>query len=236
MENWYSLLMRYGDKTTFKLVFESLSMDSLAIHIFFLMGLHGVKSNAKDMSMALLLKIARQRNTDDVFIEWADEFTPYRFSSKKNQFVNKNAGQWRLNDAFHNPHFCSSTVLLSEAEEFLKQEEINKPLDLSEFFDYIISNMRRIDQSVEDRVKANCAKKGKQFPTGLIRQAFESDQYSDELVSTDTSFAEQKQLIKQYLSRNPLPDSVGPMGLPQSKYRYGTYGLGSMEYDAWSRS
>lgn len=42
-------------------------------------------------------------------------------------------------------------------------------------------------------------------------------------------------LIKNYLMNNPLPERFGPLGMPQSKYRYGTYGIKSMEYDAWSR-
>lgn len=49
-------------------------------------------------------------------------------------------------------------------------------------------------------------------------------------------FLEEQRQIRAYLERNPVPDDMGPMGVPQSKYRRGTYGLHSMEYDTWSRS
>ncbi|MCP1318110.1 hypothetical protein [Halomonas sp. 707B3] len=236
MDSWHSLAMKYGDNKMFKLMFECFQMTSLAEHTYFLMGLHGVKGSANGMSMALLLKIARERNSDDVFIEWANEFTPYKYSSKKNRFVNKNGGSWQLNDAFNNPHLCNTEFLLAEVEKFSKQERLSEPLDLGQFFDHVLAEIQRLDQTIDERLKANCARKGKKFPVEFATQAVESAQDSDQSLDKHASFAEQQRLIKQYLSRNPLPDSVGPMGLPQSKYRYGTYGLGSMEYDAWSRS
>ncbi len=41
--------------------------------------------------------------------------------------------------------------------------------------------------------------------------------------------------IRAYLASNPAPSIVGKFGVPQSKYRNGTFGLHSMEYNGWSR-
>jgi phage FluMu protein Com len=42
-------------------------------------------------------------------------------------------------------------------------------------------------------------------------------------------------LIRLYLDENQGPDSMGKFGVPQDKYRNGTFGLHSMEYDGWSK-
>lgn len=41
--------------------------------------------------------------------------------------------------------------------------------------------------------------------------------------------------IAAYLARNPAPETIGPQGTPQAKFRQGTYGLAGMEYDSWGR-
>lgn len=39
--------------------------------------------------------------------------------------------------------------------------------------------------------------------------------------------------IKAYLAAHPAPDPIGRFGVPQAKFRYGTYGQSTMELDFW---
>jgi hypothetical protein len=39
--------------------------------------------------------------------------------------------------------------------------------------------------------------------------------------------------IAQYVAKNPNKDEIGKFGVPQDKYRHGSYGVYSMEYDGW---
>lgn len=50
----------------------------------------------------------------------------------------------------------------------------------------------------------------------------------DNSINTDKEIAD-------YLKNNPVKDSSGKLGTPQDKYRWGTYGRYSIEYDAWRK-
>ena len=41
--------------------------------------------------------------------------------------------------------------------------------------------------------------------------------------------------IAAYMQKNPAPEQIGKFGQPQAKIKHGTYGLHSMEYDAWGK-
>jgi hypothetical protein len=46
----------------------------------------------------------------------------------------------------------------------------------------------------------------------------------------------QNEDISNYISQNPAPDELSVFGKPQDKNRYGSYGLGTKEFDTWGGS
>ncbi|WP_159820280.1 hypothetical protein [Colwellia sp. 20A7] len=52
---------------------------------------------------------------------------------------------------------------------------------------------------------------------------------------TDNSFYSDKD-IAMYLAENPVVSQTGIFGVPQDKYRWGSFGVSSMEYDSWSKN
>lgn len=233
MGSWQGLYMRYGDKHTYKNLVDLVEVQALGEHLFYCLGLAGVRDGGQGMHMGLILKAAQKQNQDDVFIEWANEYTPFVFSSKKKRFVNKGAGKWRLEDAFFNPRFCSKKVLESEVDKFLGESCVD--VDVEDFFKYITDRINSLDRKIEKRIKNNCEKKGEVYsPDGNVSDNF-FEACDDDSLGNESDFKEQQKIIKKYLEKNPLPDFTGSLGLPQSKYRYGTFGLNSMEFDIWRK-
>ncbi len=273
--------IQFFDGRAAGLLVESIGLHSLIQHTALTAGLAGVRDGAEGMSMELMLSTAEEWTLEDVFIEWAEQYTPYRYSAKKKRMVRKNGGRWDLDGALSNPAVQTAERLESEVDKFKKSRGLNPsaPLDLEEFIDYLNGEVDERQRLIEERIERN-RRRGKR--SGPPQRTSEPVQSAHETVveeqtrpfrqrkrrktrkrrnrnpaeqgmpgaaaspqgmgpqltlSPEELAREQTQReIKAYLARNPLPDPIGPMGVPQSKYRYGTYGLGSMEFDSWRRS
>lgn len=273
--------IQFFDGRAAGLLMESIGIHSLIQHTALTAGLAGVRDRGEGMSMELMLSTAEEWTLDDVFIEWAEQYTPFRYSAKKKRMVRRNGGRWDLDGAFSNPAVQTAERLESEVEKFKKGKGLilSAPVDLEEFIDYLNGEVDERRRLIEARIERN-RRRGKR--SGPSQQTFEPEHSAPETdveekarpirqrkrrktgkrrnrnpadqgmqgvaaspqvmgsqltLSPEELAREQTQReIMAYLARNPLPDPIGPMGVPQSKYRYGTYGLGSMEFDSWRRS
>ena len=218
------IAFNHMDNKIFKYMLESLKYNGLYSHVIFVQGLYGVKSRESDLTMSQLLKGAEEVTRDDVFVEWAEKYTPYRYSSKKKRMVRSGPSVWRLQQAFDNPEFTSTEFLKEQVEKFgnISKNKAQESIDLDEFLEYVERRIGEIETLIHKRVAQNKIKS---------EALFENNEKEFNSLKE-----EEKRMIKEYLSRCPAPDTIGPMGTPQSKYRYGTFGLKSMVYDAWRRS
>lgn len=144
----------------------------------------------------------------DCIEEWLNKYTPLKYNPKKKRFVLGNSNIWKFEEGL------KSSIFLSKA----KLEELNSIYGFSELSRVAIARDLISDQIVRINEKLSI---------------------SNVKISADDIDAieniSDKEIIKRYLAANPAPDSMGKFGVPQSKYRYGTYGLGSMEYNPWAR-
>lgn len=269
--------IQYIDGKAFRWLIESINLQALSQHTVMTIGLCAVRDSAEGMTMALLLKTAEELNYDDIFVDWADKHTPYRYSSKKNRFVRKDGGKWDVDNAFINIPTGNKDLLETELSKLRKIHGIShtSSIDLEEFINHLQREQKERDNLIEERIDINRRKGKRANPShplmrqtdkdhplikkekpnkkrkkkGKAKKPTDSTNHHGEMAKRDRTVSlskeerarrkqlqEEERIIREYLSRNPLPSSVGPMGLPQSKFRYGTYGLSSMEYDAWRRS
>lgn len=255
----------YNDGKLFNHMLRSISLHQLRIHTVLTIGLYEVKNGSDEITMPFLLEFAEECSVDDQFIDWIEEHTPYKYSSKKKRIVQNNKKHWNISSAFLNPLFSSKEIL---QEEINKLPDIRQESDKFDFFDLGIL-LDQLDKELDKYHKLIDSRKRNykisretlpysSDPNNVIKETknkkrnkrkkgskdFQIQKNSNSSSEVNELSAEKKETkivdkmhdaIKEYLSKNPVPDSIGPLGVPQSKYRYGTYGINSMEYDAWSR-
>lgn len=218
--------IEYMDDKVFQCNLDIIKLSGLYIHIMFVQGLYEVKSKKSGVTMYHLLRFAKETSFFGYFVDWAEIYTPYSYSNKKKRMVRDNTGKWRLTQAFSNPNIniTSSEFLNEQIERFCKLSgnASKEPIDLEAFQKYLESRMDELEIIIERRKARNKLKSEACHENN--KKIFESLN------------EEEKNMINEYLSRYPSPETIGPMGTPQSKYRYGTFGLKSMVYDAWRRS
>lgn len=253
----------YLDSKLAQLTLKSINMRALSIHTLMTIGLHEIKSGSSETTINCLFEYSKDWSLEEPFIDWIEEHTPYKYSRKKKCMMRNDKKTWNIDSAFLNPLFASKELLHKKLEELPDgNKEYSGFFDLDSLFDSIIKELDSCQRLIEKR-KNYHRKKGflqtdsqlREFSSGLNKPRnikknkkkkkpkshYLSDGGNDLVTESNENKEEDKVLdatqcsIKKYLSQNPLPDKVGPLGLPQSKYRHGTYGIGSMEYDAWSR-
>lgn len=215
---------KYIDNKVYSRILEAVELSGVYKHIFFVLAMHSVKSQESGLTMSMLVKGAQEINADDIFVEWAEEFSPFKYSRKKKRMVNDDVGKWRLDQAFESPVFTGKDKLEKVVDKFKKNNGLQdgSVVCLEDLQVFVDKRMQLLDKLIEERVLKNKSK--------WSFQGGNSDGYFNSLKD------EERRVIREYLEKNPAPDSVGPMGTPQSKYRYGTFGLRSMEYDVWRRT
>jgi hypothetical protein len=213
------------DKKIYKKLTSSMRVTSVLMHTLFTRALYAVKSGQQNMSINSLLKASKENSIYDVFIEWAEEHTPYRYSPKKRKMVKESGGKWLLEPAFNNPQLTSEDSLSKEVKSFKNHYSLegDSPIMLEDLENYLLEKSDRLHREIHLGIERNKSK----LSAGIIKT--EPEAFMASLKEKE------KEIIRNYLKRNPAPDTVGPMGVPQSKYRYGTFGLNSMEYDVWRR-
>lgn len=205
----------YFDSKMFDWTVRALKIHAVTKHAFLSLLLREVKSGSGEISMENVVYAADQLEVRRGFLGWIRRHTPYEISGRKVI----NAGKcWSIEGALNTPYACDPEDFHNEAERFqrYKNRPVDIPLDLEGFVDYLQTELERIVGLVKNR--AEYLKKN-----GGVDKDHELKE-------------EEKKIIRDFLNRNPAPESTGPMGKPKGKYRYDTYGKSSMEIDVWRGS
>jgi len=196
------------DKKHFDLLLKSIVLNM----IFFRLTIISIAIHCKRLKSADYMNQLQNGAPSDWLDEITDicnEYTALRYSPKKKRFSYNEVQKWNIEGAISN--------LFKKRSK--KTNGILNPFKFSDP-NQIEKTIQRLQGSL-DNLEVELSKY-KNTPNLM--------EYSSNEEKSD------QQLIKDYLRRNPVESGMGQRGVPQSKYRYGTYGLGSMEFDSWSRN
>ncbi|WP_439510492.1 hypothetical protein [Marinimicrobium koreense] len=192
-------------KNKLKLLIEYVSLFSFQLHVTTVLVAHHVKQNKDPAPLDLLVNQTDERES---IIAWVHDHTPLRFNRKKKKFVHRGSGIWGLEKGL----FSNAIIPKISLSRYIKTYRLRTLGDLSAVLSVVQTEMERLDKEAD---------KDKSMIT-------ESD-------INNISDACDREKIRAYLAANPIYEGLGKFGLPQSKYRNGTYGLRSMELNEWSR-
>ncbi|EPU5969484.1 hypothetical protein ACVX70_001650 [Vibrio alginolyticus] len=190
-------------KNKLNLLIESVGLHTFQLHVFTVIIAEYTKQS-NDCSE--LNRFVREIEDSECVIDWFHAYTPIRFNRKKKRFVARGAGRWNVSSGLFSDLIISKEALLERRKQF-KLVSLD---DLESVYKSIESRKAELDSQYQANLSTISPSDIEQIP-----------ELSD------------KEKIKAYLAANPDPDSMGKFGVPQSKYRYGTYGLPA--FNPWSR-
>ncbi|KIP66814.1 hypothetical protein SN13_11655 [Vibrio alginolyticus] len=190
-------------KNKLNLLIESVGLHTFQLHVLTVMIAEYTKQS-NDFSD--LNRFVREIEDSESVIDWFHAYTPIRFNRKKKRFVARGSGRWDISSGLFSELIVSKKALLKRRTQF----KLNSLDDL---------------ESVYSSIELRIAELDSQYKVDLSTISLSEIEQIQELSD--------KEKIKAYLAANPDPDSMGKFGVPQSKYRYGTYG--SPAFNPWSR-
>jgi gas vesicle protein len=196
------------NKKQFNIGLECLELNMLYVRLHTILIAMYCEHSKSAEYMTLLFKKLPEEWIDQT-IDICEKYTKLRYNSKKKKCIINKCNKWNINKAI--------------SDTFNKQSNKSKER-ISPFKFENPKKIERILNRIQTRIdELNLILKAIPYIEPDFKKNFEN---------RDTD----KDLIREYLKQNPVKDLISSHGLPQSKYRYGTFGLGSMEFDAWSRN
>ncbi|TDR14061.1 hypothetical protein C8D85_1594 [Marinomonas communis] len=144
--------------------------------------------------------------------DWVSRFTPLRYNAKKKRFTaSQLVSGWHIAQGLRQTHLIESeklSVHLAKLAVTPEPEAIHQALE-------------KVEKQLENI----------QVELYKLRAAGKLTNIDSFEMTTD----DEKTQIKAYLAAHPASDPIGKFGVPQSKYRYGSFGLSSMDMIWWNR-
>ncbi|MDF5222911.1 hypothetical protein WL046_24555 [Vibrio alginolyticus] len=190
-------------KTKLNLLIERIGLCTFQLHVLTVM-LGEYSKQSNDLNP--LNRLIKEVEDTEAVIDWCHSHTPLRFNPKKNKFVSRGNGKWSIASGLTS----NSIIGKSALEKYKKRFNFIGVGDLERIFDDLGREIANLDAKYELAQGTITAADIEQVP-----------EMSD------------REKIKAYLAANPAPDSMGKFGVPQSKYRHGTYGM--PKPNQWSR-
>lgn len=196
------------NKKQFNISLECLELNMLYVRLHTILIAMYCKNSKSAEYMTLLFKKLPEEWIDQT-IDICEKYTSLKYNPKKKKCSINKCAKWNINKAISDSFSIKSNDSMKRINPF-KFENPNK----------IEKILNRIQTRIDE---LNVILKAIPF----IEPDFQKN--------LDNRITD-KDLIREYLKKNPIKDLISSHGLPQSKYRYGTFGLESMEFDAWSRN
>ncbi|EKQ5902685.1 hypothetical protein P5868_004849 [Vibrio parahaemolyticus] len=190
-------------KTKLNLLIARIGLCTFQLHVLTVMLGEYSKQNN---DLEPLNRLIKEVDDIEAVIDWFHSYTPLRFNPKKNKFVSRGSGQWDVVSGLTS----NSIIGKSALTKYKKRFNLIGVSDLERVFDELGREIADLDAKYE-------------LAQGSITHADieKVPEISD------------REKIKAYLAANPAPDNMGKFGVPQSKYRHGTYGVPTL--NLWSR-
>lgn len=148
----------------------------------------------------------RQVEDTEVVIDWFHAHTPIRFNPKKKKFVARGDGKWSITTGLSSELIIGKNALVKYSKRF----SIKTVEDLDRAYKAVETKMAELDAQYEADSSVITPHDIEQVPE-----------------------ISEREKIKAYLAANPALDGMGKFGIPQSKHRFGIYGMPTP--NQWSR-
>ena len=153
-----------------------------------------------------LNNLIKQIEDTEVVIDWFHAHTPIRFNPKKKKFVARGVGKWSITTGLSSDLIIGKNALVKYKVNF----SINSVEDLDRAYKAVETKIAELDAQYEADSSVITSHDIEQVP-----------EISD------------REKIKAYLASNPALGGMGKFGIPQSKHRFGSYGMPTL--NQWSR-
>ncbi|ABI37219.1 hypothetical protein Shewmr4_0138 [Shewanella sp. MR-4] len=190
-------------KKKINLLIDRIDLYSFQLHLLTVM-LAEYTMQTKDLEP--LNNLIRLIEDAETVIDWFHAHTPIRFNPKKKKFVARGNGRWSIATGLSSELIVGKNTLVKYTKFF----SINSTEDLERAYKAVEIKMAELDAQYEADSSVITFLDIEQVPNIGDREK-----------------------IKAYLKANPVQDSMGKFGIPQSKHRFGIYGMPTL--NLWSR-
>ncbi|MEI8601578.1 hypothetical protein P4S55_11850 [Shewanella sp. PP-Sp27a-2] len=190
-------------KKKINLLIDRIGLYSFQLHLLTVM-LAEYTRQSKDLEP--LNNLIRQIEDTKAVIDWFHAHTPIRFNPKKKKFVARGNGKWIITTGLSSELIIGKNALVKYTKHF----SINTAEDLDRAFKAVETKIAELDAQYD--------------ADSSVITFLDIEQVPD---------IGEREKIKAYLKANPVLDSMGKFGIPQSKHRFGAYGMPTL--NQWSR-